>query len=1097
MNLTSATVAPFRQFLKSTIPCGLLIVIAFAGEASPQTNATLTKRLAQQPISSLMQAVYDKGDPKRGAVFFHQQATQCHQCHQGNGNHSLGPDLTKSLSDDFDAQHLVQSILYPSQSIRKGFETTVVTFDDGRTVTGILESESDTHLILFDAADAGHRRKIAKDSIEERTRVAASIMPAGLVDQLSGEQDFYDLASYVLEVARHGESRARELQPAADLLVAPALPDYESRIDHAALIQDLDEDAFARGELIYERVCANCHGTHDRIGSLPTAPQFAKGTVKRGTQPWTMYQTLTHGYGMMVAQHWMVPRQKYDVIHYIREEFFREDAKDRYFPVTEEYLASLPKGTLRGPAPRDLQPYVMMDYGRFLMNTYEMVANTTGKNVGNNLGRSPNPNRPRADPDPVFSKDSQPNFAYKGIAIQLDNAAGGVSRGSQWMVYDHDTMNLQGAWSGEKFIDYCAIQFDGRHATHARLGSPLNVTNEIGPGWKHPQSGSATDPRPTGRDGRYYGPLPKRWLAYRGLYDAGERIVLSYSVGDAEVLESPRTIPTDGECIFVRDFWIENQNPLSVRICPDDGFAVTKTVPPRAEGETPRIVSQGGSLWCEIPANSEPMQLSIAFSGIPIAEDIQFTTADLQSLIAPANLTNRRWQDIVETSIERSVTDSFVVDHMTVPEVNPWNCRVRCTGHDFVDEDTAAVCTWDGDVWLVSGILGASSEGSALRWRRIASGLFQPLGLKIVNGEIYVACRDQITILHDLNADGQTDFYECFNNDHQVTEHFHEFAMGLQTDAAGNFYYAKSARHAKRAVVPHHGTLLRVSSTGDKTDIIATGFRAANGVCLNPDGTFFVTDQEGHWNPKNRINWVQPNEFYGNMYGYTDVTDDSDAAMQPPLCWITNAFDRSPAELLWVPEHSWGRLGGSLLNLSYGYGRAYIVPHENKNGILQGGMCRLPIPDFPSGLVRGRFHPNGHDLFLCSMFVWSSNQQEPGGFHRVRYRGDGAHLPTQLAVHGKTISFTLSDPVDPVTSTETERYEVQSWDIRRSAHYGSQHYNERRLAVSNVELTRDGRTVRLTIPDLKPTWCMSIEMQLKDPSGKSFSREIHNTIHKL
>ncbi len=59
--------------------------------------------------------------------------------------------------------------------------------------------------------------------------------------------------------------------------------------------------------------------------------------------------------------------------------------------------------------------------------------------------------------------------------------------------------------------------------------------------------------------------------------------------------------------------------------------------------------------------------------------------------------------------------------------------------------------------------------------------MFQPLGVKIVDGKIYVTCRDQITRLNDLNGDGETDFYENFNNDHQVTEHFHEFAMGLQT----------------------------------------------------------------------------------------------------------------------------------------------------------------------------------------------------------------------------------------------------------------------------------------------------------------------------
>ena len=62
-------------------------------------------------------------------------------------------------------------------------------------------------------------------------------------------------------------------------------------------------------------------------------------------------------------------------------------------------------------------------------------------------------------------------------------------------------------------------------------------------------------------------------------------------------------------------------------------------------------------------------------------------------------------------------------------------------------------------------------------------GLNQPLGLKIVGEQIYVAGRDQITRLVDLNADGETDFYENFNNDAYNSEHFHEQVMDLQTDA--------------------------------------------------------------------------------------------------------------------------------------------------------------------------------------------------------------------------------------------------------------------------------------------------------------------------
>ena len=187
-----------------------------------------------------------------------------------------------------------------------------------------------------------------------------------------------------------------------------------------------------------------------------------------------------------------------------------------------------------------------------------------------------------------------------------------------------------------------------------------------------------------------------------------------------------------------------------------------------------------------------------------------------------------------------------------------WFCRMRLTGFDFYpDGDRAAVCAWDGSVWLVSGLADLNQENRELTWRRIASGLFQPLGLKIIDGKIYVTCRDQLCVLHDLNDDGEADFFENLNNDHQVTDHFHEFAMGLQTDADGNFYYAKSARHALKALVPHHGTLLRVTKDGSRTDILATGFRAANGVCINPDGTYIVTDhgplrglQTGGWCPR-------------------------------------------------------------------------------------------------------------------------------------------------------------------------------------------------------------------------------------------------------
>ena len=64
---------------------------------------------------------------------------------------------------------------------------------------------------------------------------------------------------------------------------------------------------------------------------------------------------------------------------------------------------------------------------------------------------------------------------------------------------------------------------------------------------------------------------------------------------------------------------------------------------------------------------------------------------------------------------------------------------------------------------------------------------------------------------------------------------------------------------------------------------------------------------------------------------------------------------------------------------------------------MQGGMAALPIPQFPTGVMRGRFHPDDGQLYACGMFAWAGNQTQPGGFYRVRYTGKPAWVPLGLS----------------------------------------------------------------------------------------------------
>ncbi|MEM7263794.1 MAG: LamG-like jellyroll fold domain-containing protein, partial [Planctomycetota bacterium] len=313
------------------------------------------------------------------------------------------------------------------------------------------------------------------------------------------------------------------------------------------------------------------------------------------------------------------------------------------------------------------------------------------------------------------------------------------------------------------------------------------------------------------------------------------------------------------------------------------------------------------------------------------------------------------------TESERS---AVAIDRLSWPDDNPWQSWMRFGGFDFFDDgDRAAISTWSGDVWIVRGLLG----GDELAWQRIASGLNQPLGLEIVDDEIYVLGRDQITRLVDHNEDGETDFYECFHAGVRNSAHFHEFALDLQLGLDGRFYYLKGARHAKPALFPEHGTLVAVSRDGSEHELIAAGLRGPNGLAIGTDGAFYTTDQEGHWMPANLINRMVRGGFYGNGWSY--LPSGVPETFDPPICWVHPSVDRSPSAPAFVASDRWIVPRGTLLCLSYGTGEIFRVAMAAKpDGTPRAGAIRpLPI-ELPTGIHRARFHPVDGQLYVCGLF---------------------------------------------------------------------------------------------------------------------------------
>ncbi|MEM8681177.1 MAG: HEAT repeat domain-containing protein, partial [Planctomycetota bacterium] len=132
---------------------------------------------------------------ENGAVVF--EKAQCAACHiHGKQGIHLGPDLT-TLARRFQTNEVLESIIYPSQVISDQYASKTVVTSDGKTRTGMVLVQNKQQIVLADPQ--GKEIKIDASEIEEINPSKLSVMPAGLLNDLSLEE-IGDLFAFLMHV---------------------------------------------------------------------------------------------------------------------------------------------------------------------------------------------------------------------------------------------------------------------------------------------------------------------------------------------------------------------------------------------------------------------------------------------------------------------------------------------------------------------------------------------------------------------------------------------------------------------------------------------------------------------------------------------------------------------------------------------------------------------------------------------------------------------------------------------------------------------------------------------------------------------------------
>jgi hypothetical protein len=688
----------------------------------------------------------------------------------------------------------------------------------------------------------------------------------------------------------------------------------------------------------------------------------------------------------------------------------------------------------------------------------------------------------------------------KGIAIKVG------PNNEATVCFDTDLLRYSAGWAGG-FLQQHAQRY-GLIAAPTPVGK-IQFSTEAGPGWA--KDDSFTDPR-----AEKFGALPRAHAKYKGFYLHGERVVLSYTVGESTVLDSPWFQHESSLDIFTRTLEISpaktaqslrvlNAPISSVSLSAEGARTIGRIHSTKAEflvsviGRGTEVFVVDEALNVRILAHNEPIRVKILIcnareKSVSDFSRIAKSTAP-ESLSALTHGGPTRWgAPLVTKGHVDSSKNPLGIDTITIPYENPWNALFFTSGHDFFSNGDAAVATIHGDVWRVSGL---DSTLEKVSWKRFATGLYQPLGLKIIGDKVHVLERDQITKLHDLNSDGEADFYENVNNDCISAGGGHSYATSLETDSKGNFYFTKCAENT-----PHGGTLLKVAAHGASIEVVATGFRNPNGLGIGPGDLITVADQQGDWVPETRLDVIRP----GGFYGFTPMSKRVKAptSFDPPLCWIPRAIDNSAGGQVWIPEGTWGPFGGQMLHLSYGRCTMMMILRDGTaNPPVQGAVVPLP-GRFVSGVCRGRFSPNDHHLYLTGLRGWQTAAVRDGCFQRVRLQKAFA-TPIAYSTAPNTFSITFSEPIDRELAEDLESYSAETWNYKWTSNYGSPDFSVRTpeklgrdaVKIRGAKLSDDGRTVALTIPELRAAMQFALTFNLETAGGEPLQNSLYATINLL
>ena len=583
------------------------------------------------------------------------------------------------------------------------------------------------------------------------------------------------------------------------------------------------------------------------------------------------------------------------------------------------------------------------------------------------------------------------------------------------------------------------------------------------------------------------GPLPSEDFRWQGLALRGKDVVLSYRIGDRQILE---TVRAHSPALIERVISVSSgDKTISLGISGESGKTSGSGARQNAllDGSELSHLKVAGNGKYNISSNAtNGIALQIApnkqaslfrilrssqeigkepeFTGLPEAQPAIPVFPDKVSVTSPA---------------PKSTKAQIASRELKLPSNNPWNRAIRPTDIAFLSNGDALITTLDGDVWRVTDI-----EKSTSAWTRAGFGIFEPMSIAInKKDEIFVLGRDQITRLEDNNDDGFFDNYLCASDAFRQTAHTRDYATSLEIALDGSFLIARAglaefSKLESNENANDRGSILKISADGNSVTTLADGLRVPF-IGLRADGAIFSSDQQGNFIPSSPIHLISDDlPFLG--YASADFRKKKDP--KPPLLWFPYQINRSGSSFATLPKASFPSLAGQFVHLSWS-GRIFAIMTPEQSIPF---AWKLPV-DFDFPILGAATQPTTGKFFAAGIGISGYKPTTPReiGLEEI-FEQSPIAAPEKIEVDSDRITVTFQTPLAPGNSVITPRPELDLWNIRRTKNYGSGHFRwdgkpgEHSIPIKELVLSPDRKSAELKIPTIFKSDILRLRIHFND-----------------